>query len=71
MHTAHLETVLQFQWPQPDVSPGDPQMNKFEQVSSNHHQISLAGRGGIGLMSGRGSILPYLYLGGRGGYPTM
>ena len=31
--------VLQFQLPSPDVAAGgiDPQMNKFEQVSSDHH----------------------------------
>ena len=38
--------MLQFQWPLPDVTLGvGPQMNKFEQESSNHHQISLAGEG--------------------------
>ena len=34
--------MLQFQWPPPDVTPGGPQVNKFEQVSSEHHQMSLA-----------------------------
>ena len=37
-----------------------PQMNKFEHVFSNHHQMSLLGIAGgrsLGLMSGRGA--PY------------
>ena len=29
--------MLQFQWPQLDVTLGGPQMNKFEQVSGDHH----------------------------------
>ena len=49
--------MLQFQWPPPDVTPGDPQMNKFDQVSSDHHQMSLAG-GSLGLIS------PYLTIWG-------
>ena len=28
-------------WPPPDITLGGTQMNKFEQVSSNHHQMSL------------------------------
>ena len=42
--------LFQFQLPPPDVAPrggGGPQMNKFEQVSSDHHQMSLTG-GGVG-----------------------
>ena len=39
--------MLQFWWPSPDLAS---QMNKFEQVFSDHHQISL-GRGYLGLMS--------------------
>ena len=68
MRTARLETepyMLQFQWPPPGVAlagvgviPG-PQMNKFEQVSSDHHQMSLP-RGGV----------PRSVVWGRG-YPTM
>ena len=33
----------EFQWPPRDVAPGGPQMNKFEEVSSDHHQMPLAG----------------------------
>ena len=47
MHTTGLVIVLQFQWPPPDVIP---RMKKFEGVSSDHHQISLAGES-PGLMS--------------------
>ena len=45
--------MLQFQWPPPDVTQGagGTQMNKFEQVSSDHHQMSLAG-GSPGVMYG-------------------
>ena len=32
-----------FQWPPLDVSGGGPQVNKFEQVSSDDQQMSLAG----------------------------
>ena len=32
------------QWPQPDVAPGrGPQVNKFEQISSVGHQMSVGG----------------------------
>ena len=49
-------------------------MNKFEQVSSDHHQLSLAGKGvsrsdvqgrSPGLMSGGGAVS------GAGGYYSM
>ena len=52
--------LLQFQLPPPDVAPrggGGPQMNKFEQVSSDHHQMSLGRGRSPGLMSrGRGGL---------------
>ena len=35
--------VLQFQWPPPDVTPGGFEMDKFKQVSNDHHHMSLAG----------------------------
>ena len=54
---------------------GSPQMNKFEQVSSDHHQLSLAGGrvvGVPGLMSGGGeSRVPGLMSGGRVGSPGL
>ena len=46
-----------FSFSSPDVSRGrvGPQMKKFEQVSSDHHQMSQAGGGGTqDLMSGEG-----------------
>ena len=48
--------------------PGGPQMNKFEQVSSDHHQMSLAGEGVPGLRSSCGwSIwIPCLMSRGQG-----
>ena len=65
--------------PVPDVSSwgrwGEgPQMNKFEQVSSDHHQLSLAGGrvvGVPGLMSGGGreSRVPGLMSGGGSRVP--
>ena len=33
------------QWPPPDITPGGPQVNKFEPVSSVGHQMSVAGVG--------------------------
>ena len=47
--------MIQLQLPPPDVTPGgrvDPQMNKFVQVSSDDHQMLLAGGRSLGLMSG-------------------
>ena len=67
MHTVRLETVYA------SVSVATarclflggwgigPQMNKFEQVSSDHHQMSLAGGAGVGpqvLKAGGGGV-PY------------
>ena len=60
---------------------GDPQMNKFEQVSSVYHQMSLTGES-LGKMSwGGGTVsdlsqgegVPHLTFSGGGakGYPTM
>ena len=60
---------------------GDPQMNKFEQVSSVYHQMSLTGES-PGKMSGGGGTVsdlsqaegvPHLTFSGGGakGYPTM
>ena len=46
---------------------GDPQMNKFEQVSSVYHQMSLAG-GSPGKLSGE--RVPYLTFPRGKGYPT-
>ena len=47
MHTSRLETVYtQFKLLPPDVALGDgvgPQMYKFEQISRDHLQMSLAG----------------------------
>ena len=40
-------------------------MNKFEQVSSDHHQISLAGGRSSGLMSGRGRSPGLMWGGGE------
>ena len=38
--------MLQFQLPPPDVTWGvGPGINKFEQVSTDHHQMSLAREG--------------------------
>ena len=34
--------MVQFQWLPPDVAPRGTQVNKFEQVSSDHRQISVA-----------------------------
>ena len=49
--------MLQFQWPPPDATPRGVclQMNKVEQVSSDHHQM-LLGRGvpGSDVQMGRG-----------------
>ena len=51
MHTACLETACaSVQWPPPE----GPQLNKFEQVFSDHHQMSLAWEGSQGLKSGGG-----------------
>ena len=54
--------MLQFQLPPLDVTLGEggwgPQINKVEQVSSDHHQMSLAGGRSPGLMSRRGWV-PY------------
>ena len=50
--------MLQFQWPPPDVTLWGSEMDKFEQVSNDHHHMSLAG--GPGLMSGGN--------GGQGGW---
>ena len=46
--------MLQFQLPPLGIWAGKvgPQMNKFEQVSSGHHQMSLVGGRSSGLMSG-------------------
>ena len=43
-----IQNKKAFQWdaycpPPLDVTPGDPQVNMFEQVSSDHHQMSLKG----------------------------
>ena len=51
-----------FQWPPLDVSGGGPQVNKFEQVSSDDHQMSLAGGGRVC----RGGSTPYYVT-----YPMM
>ena len=63
-----------FWWSLLDVSTGGwggggvgPQVNKFEQVSSDDHQISVAGKDGSrspGMMSGEG--VPF-----HGTYPMM
>ena len=50
--------ILQFQLPPPNVTPEDPQINKFEQVSSDHHKTSLVG-GSPGLMLGGGTHLTF------------
>ena len=63
-----------FRWPPLDVSTGGvgvgPQVNKFEQVASDDHQMSVAGlRVGCkfpGLMSGGGVRSPGLMSGERG-----
>ena len=50
--------VLHFQFRLPDVAEGGggagPQMNKFEQVSNDHHSMSLAEGGEVGPQSGVG-----------------
>ena len=44
-------TCFQFQWPPPDLTPGD----RFKQVPSDHHQMPLVGVDySQGLMSGEG-----------------
>ena len=56
-----------FQWPPLDASTGavGPQMNTFEQVTSNDHQMSVAGRVGGGA---EGEIRSHVrYLGGGAG----
>ena len=57
--------MLQFQLPPPDVTPSgvSSQMNKFEQVYSDYHQMSLAGS--PGLMS-KGKRVAYLTFAGGG-----
>ena len=58
--------IVPFRWPSLDVSTSGgvgPQVNNFEQVSSDDHKMSVAGRrggGGVCSMSGIG--------GGRGNY---
>ena len=50
MHASGLETAsASVQWPPPDITPRGPHMNKFEQVFSDHHQMSLAGAGAGGI----------------------
>ena len=46
---------LQFQWPPPDVTPRGrgAQMNNFEQVSSDDHQMSLVGPAPVDKMTDR------------------
>ena len=44
MHFTHLETLPASVLVAPDVAPGGPQMNKFGQVFSDHHPMSLAER---------------------------
>ena len=55
MHTARLQPYVL--WFPPDVSTsgGCPQVNKFEQVSSDGHQISLAGSEGVPCLGVRDS----------------
>ena len=63
------------QWPPPDVAPGerDSLINKFEQFSSDDHQISLAGGSHVwcplGQARARGSHVwcPVTAGAGRGG----
>ena len=53
--------VLQFQWPPSVVSPGGAQMNKFEQVSSDHQEgdtLPDLSQGGPYLAFPGGGILP-------------
>ena len=54
------------------VGEGGPQINKFEQLSNDGHQMSLAGKAGVvgwGERQGQGwgSRLPCLMPGGGGG----
>ena len=67
MHTAHF----QFQLPPLDVTLGGwigPKMNKFEQVSSGHHQMSLAGAWAEGWVCHPGDgALGYVQRGGGQG----
>ena len=69
--------MLQFHWPLSDVTTGGggQQMNTFEQVSNDHHQMSLAGgtqvwcpeRGTLPDLFREGGSLPDL---SQGGCPT-
>ena len=49
MLTARLPTIHALVATRCHYWYGGPQVNKFEQVSSDDHQISLAGRVGLGL----------------------
>ena len=73
--------MLQFQWPPTDVAPrGVSEMNKFKQILSDHHQMSLAVGWSPGLMSkgDRGYLTwpfpgeggPQVWCPGWTGYPT-
>ena len=42
MYNARLENTHAFQWPPPDVTLWDLQLNKFEQARTDHHEMSLA-----------------------------
>ena len=60
MHTAHLETVqASVSVATSDVAARGTQMNKFEWVSSDHHQISLTG-GGVPRSDARGGVYPIM-----------
>ena len=79
MHTARLETIrAKFSVPTTRCHSLEvlcPQMNMFQHVSSDHHQISLRGDPRSDVWWGRGT-LPNLSEAGPqvwcpGGYPTM
>ena len=52
--------MLQFHLPPVNVTHREvgPKLSKFEQVSSDHHQVSLVGGRTLGLMSGGEGVGP-------------
>ena len=51
MRTARLQNEV-LKWPPPDITGRGTQVKTFEQVSSDDHQMSLAGALGLGRGSG-------------------
>ena len=74
MRTTRLETLVSLATIRCHSCRG-PQMNKFEQVSSDHHHMSLAGELGVSGLMSRGAVLgePQVWCleGGRPGEPAQ